>query len=96
MALLEKATDICSRREVNAEMVVEVGNPKLSICNEVQKLNINLQLEERGLGKIKKRSISSSSCIVTSISGDHCLQIFFNRGMYHFFDANILARTYGN
>ncbi|KAL5763538.1 hypothetical protein ACOSP7_019802 [Xanthoceras sorbifolium] len=62
LAFLEKAKDICASRGVEAEIVTEVGDPRTTICNAVQKLNINLLvLGNRGLGKIKRALIGSVS-----------------------------------
>ncbi|XP_022150590.1 uncharacterized protein LOC111018690 isoform X2 [Momordica charantia] len=55
-ALLEKAKDICAERGVAAISITEVGNPGTTICDAVEKLNINmLVLGDRGLGRIKRR-----------------------------------------
>ncbi|XP_038892856.1 uncharacterized protein LOC120081769 isoform X2 [Benincasa hispida] len=53
--LLEKAKDICAERGVAAISITEVGDPGTTICDTVEKLNINLLvLGDRGLGRIKR------------------------------------------
>ncbi|EEF35358.1 universal stress protein A-like protein [Ricinus communis] len=62
LAFLEKAKEICASRGVDAEILTEEGDPKTTICNVVQKLNISmLVLGECGLGKIKRAIIGSVS-----------------------------------
>ncbi|XWS22491.1 hypothetical protein CRYUN_Cryun29cG0039700 [Craigia yunnanensis] len=62
LALLEKAKDICAAQGVTAEIITEIGDPRMTICNMAEKLNINLLiLGDRGFGKIKRAFIGSVS-----------------------------------
>ncbi|GLU04730.1 hypothetical protein SLE2022_218650 [Rubroshorea leprosula] len=55
LAFLEKAKDICASRGVVAEMITEIGDPKVTICSVAEKLNVNLLVVgEHELGRIKR------------------------------------------
>ncbi|XVF84775.1 hypothetical protein PTKIN_Ptkin17bG0065700 [Pterospermum kingtungense] len=62
LALLKKAKDICASQGVSAEIITEVGDPGVTICNMAEQLKINLLiLGDRGLGKIERAFIGSVS-----------------------------------
>ncbi|KAI3423514.1 Usp domain-containing protein [Psidium guajava] len=62
LALLEKAKEICAARGVTAETITEVGDPKVAICDAVEKNNVTLLiLGDHGLGKIKRAILGSVS-----------------------------------
>ncbi|KAA8532698.1 hypothetical protein F0562_032731 [Nyssa sinensis] len=62
LGLLEKAKGICTSHGINAETITEVGDPKQTICNAVEKYKIDLLvLGDRGLGKIKRAFLGSVS-----------------------------------
>ncbi|WCJ24501.1 Adenine nucleotide alpha hydrolases-like superfamily protein [Euphorbia peplus] len=66
LAFLEKAKAICASRSVNAEIITEIGDPKTTICDVAQKLNITmLVLGDRRLGRIKRaiQGSVSSYCV---------------------------------
>ncbi|KAK3442746.1 hypothetical protein EUGRSUZ_B03010 [Eucalyptus grandis] len=62
LALLEKAKEICAARGVSAETITEVGDPKVAICDAVEKNNVTLLiLGDHGLGRIKQAILGSVS-----------------------------------
>ncbi|XP_015895652.1 uncharacterized protein LOC107429473 isoform X2 [Ziziphus jujuba] len=42
LALLDKAKEICAKHGIVAETITEIGDPKETICEAVEKLNIEL------------------------------------------------------
>lgn len=67
LAFLEKAKDICASRGVVAEMVTEVGDPKVAICSVSEKLGVDmLVIAKHDLGKIKRS--------VTWSVSDYCVK----------------------
>ncbi|GMP58894.1 hypothetical protein CsSME_00022396 [Camellia sinensis var. sinensis] len=64
MGILEKAKGICTSHGVKAEtiLIAEVGDPKVAICNAVEKYNINLLiLGDHELGLIQRVLVGSVS-----------------------------------
>ncbi|KAJ4972746.1 hypothetical protein NE237_005920 [Protea cynaroides] len=62
LVLLETAKEICARQGVIAETIAEVGDPKVAICNAVEKLNIDmLILGTHGWGTFKRTFLGSVS-----------------------------------
>ncbi|XP_062110104.1 universal stress protein A-like protein [Humulus lupulus] len=62
VALLERAKDICSKHEIEAEPLMEIGDPKEKICEAVDKFNIQLLvLGSHGRGAIKRAFLGSVS-----------------------------------
>ncbi|XP_052200026.1 universal stress protein A-like protein [Diospyros lotus] len=60
--ILEKAKSICSSRGINAETILEIGEPKESICNAVKKHKIKLLvMAEHEIGTIKRAFLWSVS-----------------------------------
>ncbi|KAL5726108.1 hypothetical protein ACHQM5_009178 [Ranunculus cassubicifolius] len=61
-ALLEKAKEICSSRGVTPKLITDVGDPKVAICEAVEKLKINLLvLGSQGKGVLKRAFLGSVS-----------------------------------
>ncbi|CAL5399667.1 unnamed protein product [Camellia sinensis] len=64
MGILEKAKGICTSHGVKAEtiLIAEVGDPKVAVCNAVEKYNINLLiLGDHELGLIQRVLVGSVS-----------------------------------
>ncbi|XP_042496113.1 universal stress protein A-like protein isoform X1 [Macadamia integrifolia] len=62
LALLEKAKEICAKQGVTAETITEIGDPKVAICDAVEKLNIDiLILGSHGRGILKRAFMGSVS-----------------------------------
>ncbi|KAM6562021.1 hypothetical protein CsatB_022019 [Cannabis sativa] len=62
VALLEKATEICSKHQIEAETLTEVGDPKEKICEAVDKFNIQLLvIGSHGRGTIQRALLGSVS-----------------------------------
>ncbi|XAR72339.1 hypothetical protein NMG60_11018946 [Bertholletia excelsa] len=62
LGILEKAKSICTSHGVNAETILEIGDPKQAICNAVQKYNVSLLIiGDHEIGKIKRALIGSVS-----------------------------------
>ncbi|KAF4360805.1 hypothetical protein F8388_015128 [Cannabis sativa] len=60
VALLEKATEICSKHQIEAETLTEVGDPKEKICEAVDKFNIQLLvIGSHGRGTIQRALLGS-------------------------------------
>eukprot|EP00262_Sarcandra_glabra_P004544 TRINITY_DN15629_c0_g1_i1.p1 TRINITY_DN15629_c0_g1~~TRINITY_DN15629_c0_g1_i1.p1 ORF type:complete len:175 (+),score=22.62 TRINITY_DN15629_c0_g1_i1:190-714(+) len=73
LGLLEKAKEICTKHGVVAETITEVGDPKVTICEAVEKFNINLLIlgnNKRGvlqrafLGSVSNYCVHNANCPV--------------------------------
>ncbi|XP_043695332.1 universal stress protein A-like protein isoform X2 [Telopea speciosissima] len=62
LALLEKAKEICARKGIIAETITEIGDPKVAICDAVEKQNIDILIVgSQGKGTLKRALMGSVS-----------------------------------
>lgn len=62
LALLERARDISTKKGVNAEVVTEVGEPKVLICEAVEKYKVSLLvMGSHGRGAFQRAFLGSVS-----------------------------------
>ncbi|KAK1275730.1 hypothetical protein QJS04_geneDACA001638 [Acorus gramineus] len=62
LALLEQAKEMCARQGVVAETITEVGDPKETICETVDRLKVNLLIMgNHGRGAIQRAFLGSVS-----------------------------------
>ncbi|XP_015895651.1 universal stress protein A-like protein isoform X1 [Ziziphus jujuba] len=73
LALLDKAKEICAKHGIVAETITEIGDPKETICEAVEKLNIELLVlgsHSRGaigrafLGSVSNYCVHHAKCPV--------------------------------
>jgi nucleotide-binding universal stress UspA family protein len=61
-ALVDKAKAICAEHGVDAETIIEVGDPKETICQAAEKLNVDLLiLGSHSRGPIQRFFLGSVS-----------------------------------
>ncbi|GJS44504.1 universal stress protein A-like protein [Tanacetum coccineum] len=60
--LLKKAKTTCTEYGITAEGIAEIGDPKVAICNAVEKLNVQLLIVgSHGRGALTRAFIGSVS-----------------------------------
>ncbi|KAI4313913.1 hypothetical protein L6164_026855 [Bauhinia variegata] len=80
LAVLERAKEICAQHGVVAETLIETGNPKETICEAVEKLNVQLVVlgsHSRGaiqrafLGSVSNYCVHNAKCPVLVVKKPH-------------------------